>query len=368
MALAKYLEDITERWLENTQAGYEDRLKELFERFPAPVSSAGEVYLTRQGRRMEDIEVCEVGQTLTLGIIVKEGAAKPKCEIEVEGRWQEVPLRADRTLALHLPSASQRQLRVISAGYLKEYTLHVVQALRVESQPDFAQFIRELSDNPPHWNEPSFAEFRHQLESILVAHNAPRLFIDGVVEYHMALFHEELRLATFRERLQSAYGHLRWFIPYSDIARLICIHYLYCANEFEAALNLCGSSSGRMRQTLALLLSQPLEEAHGGEIAKQGLPLLVSLSDSLLFEAAQAIQEGRHESALVLCAAAQRLVLPAFDRERAERLACLEAYARAGVGDAETARTMWEVRLHSPWRGIAETAKQQLALLPNGPN
>lgn len=368
MALAKYLEDITERWLENTQAHYEDRLKELFERFPAQVSLAGEVYLTRHGRRMEDIEVCEVGQTLHLAMVVKEGAAAPKCEIELDGRWHEIPLNASLTIDLPLPQAAQRQLRVISAGYLKEYTLHVIQALRVETQPDFARFIRELSDNPPNWNETSFADFRLQLEAILVAHNAPRLFIKGVIEYHMALFHEELRLENFRARLQSAYGDLRWFIPYSDIARLICIHYLYCANEFEAALNLCGSGSTRMRQTLALLLSRPLEEAPGVEAAKQGLPLLVSLSDSLLFEAAQSIREGRHESALVLCAAAHRQLLPTFDRERAERLACLEAYARAGVGDVETARTMWEARLHSPWRAIAETAKQQLALLPNGSN
>ena len=368
MALAKYLEDITERWLENTEARYEDRLKELFERFPAPVSSAGEVYLTRHGRRMEDIEVCEVGQTLHMAMVVKEGAAAPKCEIEVDGRWQEVSLMAGQTIDLLLPQTAQRQLRVISAGYLKEYTLHVIQALRVESQPDFSRFIRELSDNPPNWSETTFADFRRQLEAILVAHNAPRLFIDGVIEYHMALFHEELRLANFRDRLQSAYGHLRWFIPYSDIARLICIHYLYCANEFEAALNLCGSGSTRMRQTLALLLSRPPEEAPGVEIAKQGLPLLVSLSDSLLFEAAQAIREGRHESALVLCAAVYRQLLPAFDRERSERLACLEALARAGADDAEIARSRWEVLLNSPWRAIAETAKQQLALLPNGSN
>lgn len=368
MALAKYLEDITERWLENTKARYEDRLKELFERFPASVSSAGEVYLTRHGRRMEDIEVCEVGQTLHLAMVIKEGAAASKCEIEVDGRWQEVSVMSGQTMTLSLPVAAQRQLRVISAGYLKEYTLHVIQAMRVESQPDFARFIRELSDNPPNWSDITFADFRRQLQAILVANNAPQMFIDGVIEYHMALFHEDLRLANFRDRLQSAYGNLRWFIPYSDIARLICIHYLYCANEFEAALNLCGSGSTRMRQALALLLSRPLEEARSIEISKQGLPLLVSLSDSLLFEAAQAIREGRHESALVLCAAVHRQLQPAFDRERAERLACLEAIARAGDGDAESARSRWEVLLNSPWRAIAETAKQQLSLLPNGSN
>lgn len=368
MALAKYLEDISERWLENTQARYEDRLKELFMRFPALVSSAGEVYLTRHGRRMEDIEVCEAGQTLHLALVVKEGAATPKCEVELDGRWQEIPLKAGLTIDLPMPQAAQRQMRVISAGYLKEYTLHVIQALRVESQPDFAKFIHELSDNPPNWNEASFADFRRKLEAILVAHNAPRLFMDGVIEYHMALFHEERRLASFRDRMQSAYGHLRWFIPYSDIARLICIHYLYCANEFEAALNLCGNGSNRLRQTLALLLSRSLDEVSSAETAKHGLPLLVSLSDSLLFEAAQAIREGRHESALVLCAAARRQLLPTFDRERAERLACLEALSKSGGGDDEAARNRWEVLLNSPWRAIAETAKQQLALLPNGSN
>lgn len=364
MALAKYLEDITERWLENTQVRYENRLKELFERFPAPLARAGEVYLTRQSRRMEDVEVCELGQELVLGITVSDGAAVPTLEMEVEGRWQKIQPQGSGTVSLMMPQCGQRQLRIISAGYLKEYTLHVIEALRVEEQQDFAAFIRQLSDNPPRWTESSFAEFRNQLQNILSQHGAPALFISGVVEYHMGLFHEDQRHPSFRERFQSAYGHLRWFIPYSDIARLICTHYLYCANEFAAALEVCGSSAGRLSRSLHFLLgNDALPRVQNA--ARQGLPLLMSLSDSLLFQAIEAIQDGRFEDALSLYAAVGRQQVPSFDRERAERLNYVEACARADCGEIEAARSRLDLLAESPWLAISQAAKRKLSSLPN---
>jgi len=365
MALAKYLEDITERWLENTKARYEDRLKDLFAKFPPPPSTAGNVFLTRHGRRMEDIEVCEAGQELELNLVASKDAATPKLEVEVSGHWQEVPIRGHSIVLLPMQFPCQRQLRVVSAGYLKEYTLHVIEALRIDEQPDFARFIREMSDNPPNWTEATFGEFRREVEAILSSHGASRLFIDGVVEYHMGLFHEERRLPNFRDRLQSAYSHLRWFAPYSDIARLICIHYLYCANEFGAASALCGSGVTKMSDTLALFLGETHDPSTASLVSHQGLPLLVSLSDSLLFQAAKAIQEGRHEDAIELCAAVHRQTIPSFDRERAARLAYVDALARTKLGETESVQSRWETLAHSPWNAISAAAKHQLSLLPH---
>lgn len=363
MALAKYREDITERWLENTQARYEDRLKELFERFPAPVSHAGEVYLTRQGRRMEDVEVCELGQELCLGVVVSDGTAYPALEVEVGGRWQNVDFRGSETISFAMPNRGQQQFRLTSAGYLKEYTLHVIEALRIEEQNDFATFIRQLSDNPPRWTEASFAAFRSQLQSILDQHRAPSLFVSGVVEYHMGLFHEDQRHPAFRERFQSAYGHLRWFIPYSDIARLICTHFLYCANEFAAALEVCGSSAGRFNRSLNFMLGRPRTAIH--DAGRPGLPLLVSLADSLLFQAVEAVQEERFDDALSLCVATGRQLVPTFDRERSERLNYVEACARAGCGEVEGARNRLDLLTESPWPSIAQAAKRKLSQLSN---
>lgn len=363
MALAKYLEDITERWLENTQDRYENRLRELFDRFPAPPSQAGEVYLIRGGRRMEDVEVCELGQELRLGVVTRDEAAKPVLETEIGGRWQNVSLQDGNASLLPMRTLGQRQIRIILAGYLKEYTLHVIEPLRVEEQRDFATFIRQLSDNPPRWTEASFEDFRNRLRSILGQHHAPELFVSGVMEYHMGLFHEDQRHPAFRERFQSAYGQLRWFIPFSDIARLICTHYLYCANEFAAALDACGGGTGRLNRTLHFFLGTSQLSPIG--TGRPGLPLLVSLADTLLFQAIEAIQDGRCEDALSLCVAVRAQLVPTFDRERAERLNFVEACSRAGCGEVETARSRLDVLTGSPWPTIAEAAYKKLSLLPN---
>ena len=364
MALAKYFEDIEERWLEGTSELYESRVAELFERFPVAPPPAGEVYLTRNGRRMEDIEVCERGQTLNLAVSATPGAAEPAVDLEEGGRLTSVELRTDGSFKLEFETAGPKQLRVSSGGYLKLYSIHVVEPFQVEKQPAFAQLIRAMSDNPPRWTDETFAEFHNDLETTLNAHAVPQIFIDGIVEYHLGLFHEEQRHAAYRERLQAAYGSLRWFIPYSDIARLICTQYLYCANEFSAALKLCRSGGSRLRRTLQLFLGQDDVTSQAGAAAhsagEKKLQLLIALPDLLTFQAVNAIGDGHPDQALELCTAIHRDIVPAFDKERAARLAFLEACAREALGQADTAQKLFESLIHSPWQPIANAATRHL--------
>jgi len=68
MALAKYHEEIRERWITNTSDQYEAALAELFHFLPRRALPAGEVHLLRNGRRMEDVEICDIGDKLEVSI------------------------------------------------------------------------------------------------------------------------------------------------------------------------------------------------------------------------------------------------------------------------------------------------------------
>jgi hypothetical protein len=368
MALAKYFEDIEERWLEETAGLYESRLSEVFDAFPARPSQAGVVYLTRGGRRMEDIEVCEVGHTLELGIFSTPGTSIPVVEFDEDSGRRELGITAG-TVRVPLLKAGTRHLRISSDGYVKPYEIHVVEPLRLGQLPDFAKLIHSLSDNPPQWTEESFEEFRSKLASILAKAAVPELFSIGLNEFHIALFHEERRLPGFRDRLQTAYGCLRWFIPYSDIARMVCTYFLFCANEFEAAYRLSSAGRSRLERAAEYLLDQMPSEAESGATTKTGLsrlPLLMALPDVLSFQAIEAIDTGRLDDAAELLSVTRRHTLPTFDKERAERLALLEARMAEIKGDLAEARARFEILLHSPWHAIVASATRHLARMPNG--
>lgn len=172
----------------------------------------------------------------------------------------------------------------------------------------------------------------------------PTLFSQGVIEYHLALFHEEQRLPSFRERFQSAYGNLRWLIPYSDVARIICTYYLYCSNEFEAAAILWKGRRGRLRRAIRFFLDVDCgKPAITGSISNSGLALLVSLPDLMLFQAIEALEDGRPKTAAELIAVARRHTRADFDRERAARAAYIEAQIKRAVGDEKAARSRMAV-------------------------
>ena len=364
MALAKYLEDIEERWLDDTRGRYESRLAELFLQFASSLAPAGDVYLTRSGRRMEDIEVCEVGQSLSLKLISTPGAATPEVTIEEGSARQISRPRTDGSFPVKFVTPGSKRLQATSGGYIKSYTVYAVEPFRVEHQPDFTRLIHSLTDYPPKWTDESFGVFRNQLEKVLLAHTVPQLFIDGIVEYFLGLFHEEQRRPAFRERFQQAFGNLRWFIPYSDVARLICTQFLYCANEFAAAEKICQGATSRLRSSIAFFLNNehitPKISKPNKSVARQAVSLLIALPDLLTFQAIEAIRGNRPDEALELCSAIRKQMLPKFEKERAARLSFLEARAKELNGDAIEARNIFENLLHSPWPPIAEAAAKHI--------
>jgi hypothetical protein len=363
MALAKYFEDIEDRWLEDTAGRYESRVSELLDLFPPRAAHAGEVYLARSGRRMEDIEVCEVGQTLDLDVVSTPGTAEPLVEVEEDSGRRELRISSSGGIKVPFKKRGTHRLQVSSGGYIKPYSIQVVEPFQVEQMPDFAKLIQSLADNPPQWTEKTFDQFRVQLEAILGKAGVPELFVHGIIEYHLGLFHEELRLPAFRERFHAAYGCLRWFIPYSDIARLICAYYLYCANEFEAAAKLCSGWGSRLGKAIVFYSKESTTGTSTGKTkqrTKAGLPLLLAMADVLTFQAIEAIDDDRVNDATELAAVIRRQTIPAFDRERIERLRFLEACAREQSGDRVAAKPLFETLQESPWQAIASAASNRL--------
>lgn len=363
MALAKYFEDIEDRWLEETAGRYEFRVSELLDLFPPRAAHAGEVYLTRSGRRMEDIEVCEVGQTLDLAVVSTPGTAEPLVEIEEDSGRRELKMSSSGGIKVPFKKTGTRRLQVSSGGYIKPYSIQVVEPFQIEQLPDFAKLIKSLADNPPQWTEKTFEQFRVSLEAILGKAGVPELFVHGLIEYHLGLFQEEQRIPAFRERFQAAYGFLRWFIPYSDIARLICAYYLYCANEFEAAAKLCSGWESRLGKAVVFYSKESTAGTSTGKThnrTKAGLPLLLAMTDALTFQAIEALNDDRVNDAAELAAVIRRHTVPAIDRERAERLRFLEARATEQSGDPVAAQPLFEALQESPWQSIASAASNHL--------
>lgn len=369
MALGKHYEEIEERWIANTSERYERQVAELFSGLPPRLALPGETYLTRAGRRMEDIEVCEAGQTLDLAVVTTPGAVSASVELNGAAGRRTIAPKADGRIRLPLKRTGTLTLQVSSGGYVKNYTVYVIEPFQAEQLPDFAKLVQILAENPPEWTDATFDGFRRQLEVILGREGIPPLFIHGITEYHFGLFHEERRLASFRERLQSAYGSLRWFIPYSDIARLICTYYLYCANEFEAAEVLSKRRRGRLRDAITFFRDAKrvsTSASAAGTATRPGLPLLVALPDALSFQAIDALASGRSEHGLELVGVIRKLVTPNFDCERAERLSFLSARVFEVAGRVQSSRSIFEGLTHSPWPLVARAAAQRLNSLSHG--
>ena len=163
MALAKYLEDIEERRHEDTPGRYESDLNQLFKLLPERPVESGEVYLTRGNRRMEDIEVCETGQMLDLVVVSNSNAAAPVVEIERETGWRELRITSLGVYNVTPEKTGTCRLQVSSGGYIKSYSIQVVEKLQIEQLPDFAELIKSLANNPPEWSATTFQEFCAEL-------------------------------------------------------------------------------------------------------------------------------------------------------------------------------------------------------------
>ena len=369
MANAKFREDISERLIENTSERYEALVADFFSQFPEKQFLSGEAYLTRSGRRMEDVEICEPGQELDLAIVLPVGAFEPEIELQDEAKQRMLKPQPDGRLKLSFKKSGSHRLQIACGGFFRIYTIHAVEPFVVDEMPAFAKLIQSLAENPPHWTEATFSEFRIRLEEALSKSNSPAMFTEGIIEYHLGLFHEQQGIASFRDRFQFAFGCLRWFAPYSDIANLICIYFLFCANEFEAAEKICKDRKGRLRNAISFYLRARSSEsvaANSNASEQGGLPLLLAPPDVLAFQAIEALDDDRNEDALQLVSIAKTHIRPNFHKERYARLSLLEAYTKESLGDTKGSQTIFQILESSSWQPIASIAATHLKKSHNG--
>jgi hypothetical protein len=240
MALAKFFEDLVESYLEGADArinsGFGRDPEKEWQRKKATVSDAV-VLRGRDGILWDDNLVFRTGQRIRFEIVSARADAVVGIKWQSERKGIDAELRKHgSSMELVATQAVSGDLVVSSGNYAKSYRVSFIVGARPEALPDFAAELAALTANPPSWTQSSFDRFRVSTEAVLQAHQLPADFCDGIREYHLGLYHEQLGEARFGERLDRAFVQLTPFVPFSRLATLICGYHLYRINAFEAPL------------------------------------------------------------------------------------------------------------------------------------
>lgn len=240
MALAKFYEDLVESYLEGADsrvnAGFGRDPEKEWQQTKATVTDAVALR-SRDGIWWDDYLVFLTGKPIPFEIVPARAGAT------VHIHWQSVVKGAAANLREHGGSmeltakqAVSGDLIVSSGNYSKTYRVSFVADSRPEALPDFATELAALTANPPAWTQSSFDRFRVSTEAVLQSYKLPADFCEGIREYHLGLYHEQMREPRFGERLDRAYAQLVPFAPFSRLATLVCGYHLYRINAFDAPL------------------------------------------------------------------------------------------------------------------------------------
>ncbi|HEY0550027.1 MAG TPA: hypothetical protein VGF13_10535 [Verrucomicrobiae bacterium] len=241
MALAKYCEDIIDRYSEDNY----ERINALFSgrdfakewRELARVDSAA-VAAQYNGRFFEDR-------------MVFLQSSRVRFSVKCASNTQPVVARFTRRSAVPevlLPDEGGRyeirvpkedgELQLQCGFYSKTYRLSFLDKTKPENLPDVQPALAALVTNPARWTSAGFEKLRTELENALAVPGVPADFATGVKEFYLGLFHESVGEINFRKRIETAFNVLRPFCPYSGYATLICAYYLYRVNCFEQVASL----------------------------------------------------------------------------------------------------------------------------------
>lgn len=240
MALAKYLEDLIESYLEGTDALINGNTgRDLEKEWQHKITTVSDAVALRgkDGVWWDDCLVFLTDHPVPFEIVAA------RADSNVNLRWQSE--RSGTTTTLRESAGSMELLSkhavsgdvIATCGnYSKTYRVSFVTASRPENLPEFAAELAALTENPPTWTQSSFDRFRSATEAVLKAHHLPADFCEGVREYHLGLYHEQIGEGRFGARLDRAHTLLRPFVKHSRLAALICGYYLYRVNAFEQPL------------------------------------------------------------------------------------------------------------------------------------
>ena len=237
MGYAKYQEDISDRYWEDLAAM--ERLDAVFapgtyQSAPPPEPTGWIRLRLDRGPLPDRIAVVE-GERLALDVETDKPNAPFKIGFTV-GPRAELPevLVNDRQIRFTLDQDGLYVVRVTCGAYFKDYEIDVSRTLDLDQQPPIQEGYLYLQDRPDEWTRERMDTLRRLMIPANRPAGVPDSFCNGILDYHLALFHAENDNETVaNRRFEDAYKNLRPFIAHSDVAHFICDYILYLMNRFD---------------------------------------------------------------------------------------------------------------------------------------
>lgn len=367
MGWARYYEDIEERYADDTRDRYERYLNSLEQNreLPKPQFRPGEVWAVCNGRRFEDSMAFPVKTHIQFRVEAESGSELSEVRVRGDGAERELASDATGNFSVFSNISTTILLVLKSGAYRKDYIVHFLEIGSIDKIPEFAVLVAALTDNPPAWSAATFPLFREKLEAVLIDYSVPKQFGDGIVEYHLALFYENLRSPDFGKLLERSNQLLRCFTPYSDYAAMICGFYLFRTNAFDYGTVANIDRLPSLKRVFEFFTS-PYDKAMTPEAltTKQNsapMDILVPGPDHDTIQALFCAKSGDYGQAIAKVKETWSMLEPSLDFQRERRLTFLEARIHRASGNTKDATVCYERLEFSSQPRFSEEARTFLA-------
>lgn len=364
MALAKYREDIVDRYVDSVSPfsfhAYGPHMPSVE---PAPPSSSA-IIACMNGEPFEDRMALPTGTPCRFQIRVSGDAVVYGARFTGGSNRQalmELSREANGDYQLFAPEPCYAVLRVHTEHFHKDYEIEFLPSGQLDAVPELSEPLAALLDSSDRWDQQLFDTFREHLEQAAVAAHVPIEFCRGLQEYHLGLFHQHQANPRFGKRLETAFTRLRTFRPFSPVADFICDYILYRLNHFELVSHL--NTSARLHGASAYF-RRPYARAtkataDGARTHK--LSVVVAAFDASMFIATERLRAGDHKLALeYLTEAEDDLQSAAPDPQAAARLSFLYARAYRAAEKRARAKEHYSALVNSPTAVFAAEAESYL--------
>jgi hypothetical protein len=343
---SKYTEDILDRWVEDTREREVAFYRQWdLDHIPPPAPLPGDIYLERTGKRLEDEEVFPSAGTLQFLATVNPAAAPPELTICRRGQRSTLHPNAAGLYTITNANPETVEIDAASGAYHRIYVIHFVEIAQIERIPGLLDEIKRFTANPPGWTRKGFDDFRGRLRDLLRKNSVPENFVNGLVEYFLAVQCEANHDANFQERLEAAYVIMRKFAPFSDIAAIITEYFRYRVNVF-GPLGGDASAGLPLNEIKAFFVqSYKTRSTKGGN--SRPIELVVAEAEYWCIEAVRAMLRNEPEAALGLASVVRKVEAQLRDPLREERLRVIEARAHAALGELAKAQAAYQHLLNS---------------------
>ena len=372
MALAKYREDIEDRYYEDTSQrfealfalrDFEKEWRQAAHTESAAVAakmSGGSFFEDRMAfMRHEQVSFLVVSSPEAKGISVRyEPAGKPSQPVH--------PSAAAGTYKLPPPHEDGR-LELRCGHYTKTYEIAFLDEKNPEGIPDLRASLAAIASNPARWTKQSFEKVRQDLDKSLAVQGVPPDFAYGVKEFYLGLFHESLGEPNFRKRIETAFTYLRPFCSHSKYAALISAYYLYRVNSFDRVATL-SQMPGLSRVARFFSNSYGVETRRRSQNTTRAkkiaaTEILISDRDFAMFQAVDCLAAHNLTECADHLNQASCSVKPGIDPQGDERFLLIQARLAHASGSLSEARSHYANLTFSPMDNFRTEAEKALTTL-----